>query len=70
MTTYRIVDARSGNKYLRSDIDSGGMDVCFVLGANHADSFESANEASDFISRVQARYPESLLMVVQEEGHD
>jgi hypothetical protein len=66
MSTYRIVNARDNNKYLRSDIDSSGMSVCFVTGANHADDFQTAEDASSFISRVQERYPETLLMVVKE----
>lgn len=57
---------KSGEKplFIHTDIDSGGMSVCFT-DIIYADQFSSREDAESFMARCQERYPKEVFEIVE-----
>lgn len=53
---FRIYNLLKPHLFLRSEIDSSGMDVYWVEREN-ADTFSSKEDAEEFLNRVVKRFP-------------
>ena len=60
-----VIRKEGTQQYLRSEIDSGGMNV-FWVPYTQADLFNERSTAESFLARVKERYPQEKLFTEYE----
>lgn len=58
------IQSKAPTKFIRTDIDSGGMSVSWVP-LQHADDFHTRENAESFIRRLRERYPEDEFEIIE-----